>query len=54
MAHVRPVSRAPCLAQSQVSFLEQLVILVFTVLFGDYQNFPQIIQNLQKFYTKTP
>ena len=52
MKHVRLVSRAP--AVGQLSAIEQLIITLFTFYFSDWDNFPVVIQNLQKYFTKTP
>jgi len=55
MRHIRPISTAPQPAQQgQVTFGEQIILLLLTVFFQDWDNFPQVIQNLQKFYSKTP
>ena len=52
MTHIHPVSCTPALAQ--VSQLEQMILKVLTVYFNDWDNFPSVIQNLQKYYGKTP
>jgi hypothetical protein len=55
MHHIAPISRPPVLAQDgNTSGLEQIVLLLVTVIFQDWDNFPGVIQNLQKFYAKTP
>jgi hypothetical protein len=54
MSHIRSISRAPQLAQGGTSPLETIIILLTTVIFQDWDNFPQVIQQLSKFYAKTP
>jgi len=49
--HVHPISRIPSKAQG-VDFVESLVLIIFTVLFQDFDNFPSIIQSLQKTFSK--
>ena len=52
MTHCRPISRRP--VPGQVSLVEQAIITLLTIFFNDWDNFPVVIQNLQKFYSKTP
>lgn len=33
---------------------EQVILLVLTIFFSDWENYPTVIQNLQKYYQKTP
>jgi hypothetical protein len=62
MKHVQTVSRVPAPALNigggggygNTSIAETVIILVMTVLFNDWENFPSVIQNLQKYYSKTP
>jgi len=61
MKHLSTVSRKPGLALiggigggSNTTIGEQLVILLMTVFFNDWENFSAVIQNLQKYYQKTP
>ena len=54
MRHVKPVSRIPMPAQGQLSLIEQVTLLIFSVFFRDWDNFFPVIQNLQKYYSKTP
>jgi len=56
MPHIRTVSRnLPRTAeQGRINFVEQLVLTVFGLFFSDYSNYPVVIQNLRKFYSKTP
>lgn len=55
MTHVRCVTRAPKPAQEGVTTpLETVIILLVSVIFQDWDNFPQVIQQLSKFYAKTP
>ncbi len=58
MMHIRGISRQPQMAQSGLldsgmTPLETLIIFVLTAAFQDWDNFPSVIQNLQKFYQKT-
>jgi len=55
MNHLKPMSRRPALAQEGVTTpLESAIITLFTILFGDWLNGPQVISNLASFYAKTP
>lgn len=55
MKHLACVSRRPSPAQVGVTTpIETIILLLVTVLFRDWDNFPQVIQNLQKYYAKTP
>jgi hypothetical protein len=55
MKHLACVSRRPSPAQIGVTTpIETIILLLVTVLFRDWDNFPQVIQNLQKYYAKTP
>ena len=51
MRHIRPIGRSPQLAAT--SLIESLILLMFTAAFQEFQNFQQVIQNLQKYYQKT-
>ena len=47
MTHVRPISRQPMPAsQGQTTALESAIILIISVLFQDWDYYPQVIQNL--------
>ncbi len=52
MKHVRAISQAPSPAQSNFAGLETGIILILSIIFQDYDNFPQVIQNLQKAFSK--
>lgn len=55
MRHLRPITAAPLPAvEGRITPAEQLILLLLSVFFQDWDNFPQVIQNLQKFYSKTP
>ena len=55
MSHLRTLSRRPGLAQQGVTTpQESAVILFLTIFFGDWINGPTVIQNLTRFYAKTP
>lgn len=60
MTHVTPVSRRPALAlnlgggSGNITIAEQAVLLLLSLFFSDWQNYAQVIQNLQKYYRKTP
>ena len=55
MKHVKPISRRPLPAQEgQTTLLETAIIILLTAIFQDWDNFVPVIQNLQKFYSKTP
>ena len=52
MAHIKTISRRPDLAQTDP--IESIILLLLSVFFPEWDNFPTVIQNLQKFYSKTP
>ena len=59
MRHLRAVSRVPKYAiggnnYGNTSIAEEVVIMLLTVFFSAWENFPAVIQNLQKYYRKTP
>jgi hypothetical protein len=55
MKHVRPLGLSPEVAQiGQVSLLEQLVLLVLPIVYEGNTNLQAVLQNLQKYYQKTP
>ncbi len=54
MKHVNPLSQIPSPAQGTLNPAEQLVILLLSVFFADNPNLQPVMQNLQKFYRKTP
>ena len=55
MTHIRPISRPPSPAQEgNVTALESIILLLMSVIFQDWDNFGPVIQNLRKFYSKTP
>lgn len=51
MHHIRPVSRQPQLAATNIG--ESIILLFFAAAFQEFQNFQQVYQNLQKYYSKT-
>jgi len=59
MAHIRLVSRKPVLAQSGLlggsgmDILETITILLLSSIFQGWDNLSAVVQNLQKFYSKT-
>ena len=54
MKHVTPVSRIPSQADGVLNPAEQLVILLLGIFFADNPNLGPVLQNLEKFYRKTP
>lgn len=54
MKHVQPITSVPLKAQGVTTPIESVILLLFTIFFSTYENFPSVIQNLQKFYAKTP
>jgi hypothetical protein len=61
MKHIHSVSRTPSLAQlpgfggptTGINPIESLILVLLTIFFSSYRNFPEVIQNLQKYYSKT-
>jgi hypothetical protein len=61
MKHLHTVSRTPSLAQlpgfgqpgSGINPIESMILIFLTIFFSSYRNFPEVIQNLQKYYSKT-
>lgn len=55
MTHLRMISQKPHIAQEgRIDPIESIILVLLSVFFGTYDNFPTVIQNLQKFYRKTP
>lgn len=57
MRHLAPVTRpaAPARAQQgRTTPLESLILLIFGVYFATWDNGPTVIQNLSKYFAKTP
>ncbi len=54
MPHIRTISRRPGLAQGQTTAIETIIITLLSVFFQGWDNFAPVIQNLSKFYAKTP
>lgn len=54
MTHIRAISQKPRIAQGNLSALEQIILFVLQGFFSDWDNYPAVAQNLQKFYSKTP
>jgi hypothetical protein len=53
--HLRPVSGMPRPAQTGgTSILEQIILLLLTTFFSGWDNFDSVINNLEKYYRKTP
>ena len=59
MKHIGRISRLPARAQfdyggtGDLDLSETLVILLITAFFQDWINYRTVIQNLQKYYSKT-
>ncbi|HOD52795.1 MAG TPA: hypothetical protein PLM14_14520 [Candidatus Hydrogenedentes bacterium] len=59
MKHIGRISRMPVRAaiggndMGDLDPAETIVILLLSAFFQDWLNFPTVIQNLQKFYSKT-
>lgn len=55
MRHLKTISRMPSRAQEgQTNIFETIIIVVLSVIFQQWDNFVPVVQNLQKFYSKTP
>ncbi len=55
MAHVKLISRGKMpVAPGATDVWETIILLLMSIIFRDWDNFPQVIQNLQKYYAKTP
>lgn len=55
MTHIKPISRMPMRAQQgRLDIYETIIIILLSVFFSTWDNFPTVIQNLQKLYSKTP
>lgn len=59
MKHIARITRLPAPAQfddvvsGQLDLAETLVLLLLTAFFQDWLNFPTVLQNLRKYYSKT-
>jgi hypothetical protein len=57
MPHLRTISRRPQPAQEGEGVttpLENAILILLTIFFGDWVNGPTVIQTLSAFYAKTP
>jgi hypothetical protein len=54
MKHIQPVTAMPRPAQGVTTPVEGAILLLITIFFQDWDNFQQVLRNLQKFYSKTP
>jgi len=55
MTHLHLITRPPAPAQEgNVTPLESIIIALVSVIFQDWDNFQGVLQNLRKFYSKTP
>lgn len=55
MAHVRLISRGKMpVAHGATDVYETIILLLVSIFFNDWDNFASVIQNLQKYYSKTP
>jgi hypothetical protein len=54
MKHVQPITALPSLAQGSTSPIEGAILLLISIFFQDWDNFTTVLQNLSKFYSKTP
>lgn len=54
MKHIQPVTAMPRPAQGVTTPVEGAILLLVTIFFQDWDNFQQVLRNLQKFYSKTP
>jgi len=55
MSHLRLISRTPSPAQQKATDIyETLILYLMAIIFQDWDNFQQVIQNLSKYYSKTP
>jgi len=54
MKHIAPITSLPSRAQGSTSPIEGAILILITIFFQDWDNFEQVIQNLSKYYSKTP
>lgn len=53
MTHIRTITRVSMPGKGSIDPLEQIIILVIGIFFQDWDNYQAVLQNLQKFYSKT-
>lgn len=53
MKHLTVISRASLPAEGETTVLEQIILLLLSVYFADWDNFVSVIGNLAEFYQKT-
>ena len=53
MKHIKQISLFQSYQGGETTTLEAIILIVFGVLFRDFDNFAAVMQNLQKFYEKT-
>jgi len=54
MKHVHPITALPSRAQGTTTPIEGAILILVTIFFQDWDNFEQVVQNLSKYYSKTP
>jgi len=54
MKHIHAISRMAAPPRAQVSLVETIILYLLAIFFNTWDNFPSVIQNLQKYYAKTP
>ena len=55
MIHLKCVSRPPRRADNKtLTMLEQIIVIVFSTFFSDWDNASSVVSNLEKYYSKTP
>lgn len=55
MTHLHTLTKKPLPAsQGQMTPLETVIIVLLSVFFRTWDNFAPVIQNLEKYYQKTP
>jgi len=51
MTHLHTISRP---RPAQTTLVETIIITLFGIFGQDFLNLPQVLQNLQKYFAKTP
>lgn len=55
MRHLKTISQIPAPAsEKSMDIYETVIIVILSVIFKDWDNFVTVVQNLEKYYQKTP
>lgn len=54
MKHIYAISRTTAPQHAETTAVETIILYLVVVFFQSWDNFASVVQNLQKYYAKTP